>query len=1090
MNDEGGSAPLYSFNIEELYDYDLPNIRRPSEALTAMSKMPIGTSFSAKKLAPAAAGAPALDAEEEPTDGEARLKNGDDAANFFARNGNHTPVKFVYLNRARTGDEFRPYDLTVVSREQTDPEYFTMSACGCVHVFSAEQKQPSEFIQLSTWMQQSTFFNVLTSIRFFKHYLAARIFRLWRANVRYKLYDACRNKLCKRFFLAKPAFCSTLLEINSLCYDLRTGDKTRLLATISPNFMTIENFLEEQQQQLQHASKAFEQIVDKLQALAEKVCKDVTTRARLTDDNPLMVGRLADGDGNERAPPKKQRSKSMAAVRDEQQQRLAAVKEAQSEERMLGDFIRLADYMSVSCCYLLTVGTSETLLEVLTTPRKNGMWITGLEFGSDDILFQPPRETFTSSLATCLEAMINNIHAVPRLLYMRPFKPYFHSGRVEGPDVAKLVRHSTRFLAAQRSIAEVVTADFERATQYAEIFEEYRVIHCFGEYWNFDGYAERMHAMTSFKEVVVTLKSDMGQLNKWFKELDRMRISGTERNLHVDSKTLKNLLIPITQKALDKCRNLLLQVARDNCMEALQAFQQRIRDLGEQPRTLRDFADYCDNLNRVRDERQDMEERAMQVNEMYDLLDAYEVKIPAADSVKKDDLKEARELLTEKAGEAGGAVEGKMSQMNATLDKSISNLNEDLVSILAGLNSGDYVDPACDPKIVLERLETVSEQMTAIGEKAEGYKAMQLTFNCEPNDFKQHKDTMAAYELKIEVWTKLDTWNESQYLWKSSDFKALDVEAMAKEVGQHYKDVHKMSKRPGPNGMPDPVVVMFKESVEDFKEQMPVIQDLGNNCLQVRHWQKIFERLEQPYVEGNVFSLDQLLRYGAANHADFIGETSSTASGEFGLEQLLQKIRKAWADVAFTTLNHRDQSDVFILGGLDEVIAQLEDSQVALQTILASRFVGGIRTEVEEWEKKLGLLSEVMDEWLTCQRSWMYLENIFGAEDIQKQLPAESSKFSKINKFFLDRMRKTNDQPNVILQVTVPGLLDTFLDANKALDEIQKSLNEYLEVKCAAFPRFYFLSNDELLESNGVTGLTPRSTGPSKALASRLSPRA
>jgi dynein heavy chain len=1094
---------------QELYDYDLPNIRRPSEALTAASKPQMRTQFTGvagKGVVDITDDAPPPATEEEST-GEARLTNGDESANFFARNGNHTPVKFVYLNRARTGDEFRPYDLAVVSREQTDPEYFTMSACGVVHVFAPEQKHPSEFIQLSTWMQQSTFFNVLTSIRFFKHYLAAKIFRLWRANVRYKLYMQQRNKLCKRLFLSKSAFCGTLLEINALCYELRTGEKTRLLSNISQNFMTIDNFLEEQQQQCQHATKAFEQIVDKLQALVEKVCKDVTTRARIDADAPISTT-MAPGeptDGKGRAPAR-HRTKSMSQVKQEHKDRVAAVRQAEAEEQQLGDFIRLADYMSVSSCYQLTIATGERLLDVLnptrpqdplrpdlplsTQARKAGLWITTVEFGADDILFSPPVKTFHGSTFSMLELWINNIHQVPRLLYMRPFKPYFQSGRVEGPDVAKLVRNDSRWVEMQGEIENIVTEDFKGATKYAQAFEEYRVIHVFGEYWNFEEYADKLQSSLTFNQVVQAFKGDMAQLSRWYKELERMKLAGTERNLHVDSKTLKNSLAPITQKALDKCRSLLLQVARDQCVETLQAYQQKIRDLSEQPRSLRDFADYCESLNRVKEEREEMEVRSMKVNEMYDLLDAYEVKIPAADAVKKDDLKEAREALALRTGEADNASDGKMGQMTATLEKSISNLNEDLVGISVGLADGDYVDPTVDPKLVLERLQSVQEQMVAINEKAEGFKTMQETFaktmggeeaeNFKPNDFKELKNAQATFDQKMEIWTKLDTWNEQIYSWKSADFRQLEVEEMVKEVQVHFKDVLKMSKKPGADGMPDPVVTMFKESVEDFKEHMLVMTDLGILVAmgKERHWRKLFDKLEQSYQPGYTFTMEQLLRYGVSQHAEFVGEVSANSAGEYGLEQLLDKIRKNWTSTSFMVNNHREQADVFILGSLEEVTLQLEDSQVALQTILASRFVGGIRDEVEEWEKKLSLLSEMLDEWLTCQRSWMYLENIFSADDIQKQLPAEAQRFMKINKFFLDRMRKCAENPNVIFQIMTPNLLETFLDANKALEEIQKCLNDFLETKCAAFPRFYFVSRVatfQTLSNATATSLLPLS---------------
>ena len=58
----------------------------------------------------------------------------------------------------------------------------------------------------------------------------------------------------------------------------------------------------------------------------------------------------------------------------------------------------------------------------------------------------------------------------------------------------------------------------------------------------------------------------------------------------------------------------------------------------------------------------------------------------------------------------------------------------------------------------------------------------------------------------------------------------------------------------------------------------------------------------------------------------------------------------------------------------EEVFQALDDNQVTLATMKASRFVKPFLPEVDSWERKLSHILEVTEMILQVQKQWMYLE--------------------------------------------------------------------------------------------------------------------
>ena len=124
-------------------------------------------------------------------------------------------------------------------------------------------------------------------------------------------------------------------------------------------------------------------------------------------------------------------------------------------------------------------------------------------------------------------------------------------------------------------------------------------------------------------------------------------------------------------------------------------------------------------------------------------------------------------------------------------------------------------------------------------------------------------------------------------------------------------------------------------------------------------------------------TLQRMIEDGALDHQEFITETAGTAKGEAELSRQMEEVKGRWAEREFTVSPYRDSKAYFIIKEVEDVITELEDDIMQVSAMMGSRYVNEIRAEVEEWERKLGYISDTIDEWLTFQRQWMYLENIF-----------------------------------------------------------------------------------------------------------------
>ncbi|TPX33936.1 hypothetical protein SeMB42_g07413 [Synchytrium endobioticum] len=363
----------------------------------------------------------------------------------------------------------------------------------------------------------------------------------------------------------------------------------------------------------------------------------------------------------------------------------------------------------------------------------------------------------------------------------------------------------------------------------------------------------------------------------------------------------------------------------------------------------------------------------------------------------------------------------------------------------------------------LRKLAALEERLITIADTIRKVNSEEELLGWPKTPFAKHAQSIELIAPYKQLWETVQQFQTENTRWMNGSLTDLDSAVVEEQCSTMWRAAFKLVKQFAEQPTPRKVAEGVKNKLEKFKLHLPLLSVLRNPGLRERHWRQMAAVVGQPIVPDETTTLSKMLDLNLGPYLAQFETVSDAATKEFSLQKTLQKMRDDWGPLVFTLVDYKD-TGTRILSSMDEVQALLDDQIVKVQTMRGSPFVKPIEEDVIVFEKNLIQIQDTLDAWLQVQSTWLYLEPIFSSEDIMVQMPIEGKKFRQVDKTWRDMMYSTFSDPRIIRAAEDDTLLLRLRDSFSLLEEIQKGLNEYLEKKRLYFPRFFFLSNDELLE--------------------------
>lgn len=366
-----------------------------------------------------------------------------------------------------------------------------------------------------------------------------------------------------------------------------------------------------------------------------------------------------------------------------------------------------------------------------------------------------------------------------------------------------------------------------------------------------------------------------------------------------------------------------------------------------------------------------------------------------------------------------------------------------------------------------ERNENLKDRIKEAVAKVQNFNERERLFKLERSEYFVLDKLQREFAPYRELWDVAFQFTNDREAWDVHVLFKLSFTDVVRRVDAHRRKIRELGRTFESLGADSAgkVVRQVQAEIQGFSKRLPVIEWLTKESIvkKLGNWKTLFAGLGLQ-SNPNSESLNSLMGQGILGRMDEVKEFVVKAEQEFSLEKVLNsKVLDVLKKTEVRLMEYPAQQ-TWLLEKPDEMQLMLDDLLSLIQSLKQSPFLRNLKRKVEEVERKLMGFQDLLQCWKACQRAWMYLEPIFVSEDLKKNMPLEKKLFDSVNASWKEIMGGVRQEPFVFETLDWERVKADLTNCNRDLDAIKKSLNNYLEEKRADFQRFYFLSDEELIE--------------------------